>query len=59
MDPALRSHLPADSIAPLMAAVAASLHNVFLGTGVLVLIGFAMTFVLPRGLSPHHAAADK
>jgi hypothetical protein len=42
-----------------MAAVAASLHNVFLGTGVLVLIGFAMTFVLPRGLSPHHAAADK
>ncbi|HEX3973696.1 MAG TPA: MDR family MFS transporter [Stellaceae bacterium] len=59
MDPALRSHLPADSIAPLMAAVAASLHNVFLGTGVLVLLGFAMTFVLPRGLSPHHAAVDK
>jgi predicted MFS family arabinose efflux permease len=58
MDPALRSHLPADAIAPLMAAVAASLHNVFLGTGVLVLIGFAMTFVLPWGLSPHHAARD-
>jgi EmrB/QacA subfamily drug resistance transporter len=59
MDPALRSHLSAGSIAPLMAAVAASLHNVFLGTGMLVLLGLAMTFVLPRGLSPHHAAADK
>jgi hypothetical protein len=55
----LRSHLPADSIEPLMAAVAASLHNVFLGTGVLVLIGFTMTFVLRWGLSPHHAAPDK
>ena len=58
MDPALRNNFPPDAIGPLMAAVAASLHNVFLGTGVLVLIGFAMTFALPWGLSPHHATRD-
>jgi EmrB/QacA subfamily drug resistance transporter len=58
MDPALRSNFPPDAIEPLMAAVAAALHNVFLGTGVLVVIGFAMTFVLPWGLSPHNAARD-
>jgi hypothetical protein len=58
MDPALRSHLPADAIEPLMAAIAAALHNVFIGTSMLVLIGFAVTFALPWGLSPHNAARD-
>lgn len=52
MDPALRSSLPAHQIAPLMAAVAAALHNVYLVSGLLALIGFATTLVLPRGLSP-------
>jgi hypothetical protein len=58
MDPALRSNLPAGEIAPLMTAVAAALHNVYLVTGVLALIGFAVTWALPRGLSPTKTARD-
>lgn len=58
MDPALRSNFPADEIGPLMTAVAAALHNVYLVTGLLVLVGFAVTRVLPRGLSPTNAARD-
>jgi hypothetical protein len=59
MDPALRSNVPADTIEPLMAAIATALHNVFIGTSVLVLIGFAVTFALPWGLSPHNATRDE
>jgi EmrB/QacA subfamily drug resistance transporter len=58
MDPALRSNLPVGEIAPLMTAVAAALHNVYLVTGVLALIGFAVTRALPRGLSPTKTARD-
>jgi EmrB/QacA subfamily drug resistance transporter len=59
MDPALRDHLPADEIGPLMAAIAAALHNVYLVTGVLALVGLAVTWALPRGLSPTNAGQDR
>jgi multidrug resistance protein len=59
MDPALRDNLPAGEIGPLMAAIAAALHNVYLVTGLLALAGFAVTRALPRGLSPTNAARDR
>jgi len=59
MDPALRDHLPADEIGPLMAAIAAALHNVYLVTGVLALVGLLVTRTLPRRLSPTNAARDR
>jgi EmrB/QacA subfamily drug resistance transporter len=59
MDPALRNNFPPDMIGPLMAAIAAALHNVYLVTGVLALAGLAVTWALPRGLSPTNAARDK
>jgi EmrB/QacA subfamily drug resistance transporter len=59
MDPALRDNLPADEIGPLMAAIAAALHNVYLVTGLLALAGFAVTRALPPGLSPTNAARDR
>ncbi len=59
MDPALRDNLPAGEIGPLMAAIAAALHNVYLVTGLLALAGFAVTRALPRGLSPTSAARDR
>jgi hypothetical protein len=42
-----------------MAAIAAALHNVYLVTGILALVGFAVTRTLPRGLSPTRAARDR
>ena len=59
MDPALRDNFPADEIGPLMAAIAAALHNVYLVTGLLALVGLAVTRTLPRGLSPTNAARDR
>jgi EmrB/QacA subfamily drug resistance transporter len=59
MDPALRSNIPAAEFAPLMAAIAAALHNVYLVTFALVLVGFVLTRALPRGLSPNNAPRDK
>ncbi|HEY1505031.1 MAG TPA: MFS transporter [Stellaceae bacterium] len=59
MDPGLRDNLPADEIGPLMAAIAAALHNVYLVTGVLALIGLAVTRTLPRGLSPTNVARGR
>ncbi len=58
MDPELRNNFPADQIAPLMAAVASALHNVYLVTGLLALAGFAVTRALPRGLSPRTSPRD-
>ncbi len=59
MDPALRDNFPPAEIGPLMAAIAAALHNVYLVTGLLALAGLAVTRALPRGLSPTNAARDK
>src|SRR6185437_2139287 len=59
MDPNLRDNFPASEIEPLMAAIAAALHNVYLVTGALALIGLAVTRALPRGLSPTNAARDR
>ena len=59
MDPALRDNFPPSEIAPLMAAIAAALHNVYLVTGALALVGLAVTWALPRGLSPTSAARDR
>jgi EmrB/QacA subfamily drug resistance transporter len=58
MDPALRDNFPATELGPLMAAIAAALHNVYLVTGLLALAGLAVTRALPRGLSPTNAARD-
>jgi EmrB/QacA subfamily drug resistance transporter len=59
MDPALRQNFPPDEIGPLMAAIASALHNVYLVTGLLALAGLAVTWALPRGLSPTNAARDR
>ncbi|HWE74334.1 MAG TPA: MFS transporter [Stellaceae bacterium] len=59
MDPALRDNFPAAELGPLMAAIAAALHNVYLVTGLLALAGLAVTRALPRGLSPTNAARDR
>jgi hypothetical protein len=59
MDPALRDNFTAAELGPLMAAIAAALHNVYLVTGVLAVAGLVVTRVLPRGLSPTNAARDR
>ena len=43
-------------IGPLMAAIAAALHNVYLVAGALALAGLAGTWALRCGLSPTNAA---
>ena len=46
-------------IGPHMAAIATALHNVYLVTGVLALVGLAVIWALPRGLSPTNALRDR
>ena len=52
MDPALRQSLPEAAVAPLVSAMAAALHNVYVIQGLAVLIMLATGFCLPAGLSP-------
>jgi len=52
MDPALRESLPDSAIAPLVAAMAAALHNVYVIQGLMVLVLLATGFCLPSGLNP-------
>lgn len=52
MDPALRRTLAAADLAPLMQAVAAGLHQVYLIVFLLILVILTMALCLPKGLSP-------
>jgi hypothetical protein len=59
MDPALRRSLSAAELAPLMQAVAAGLHEVYLIVFVLILVILTMSLSLPAGLSPIRGAYPK
>jgi EmrB/QacA subfamily drug resistance transporter len=52
MDPALRQSLPPSTIAPLVAAMASALHNVYVIQAVVVLVMLTTAICLPAGLSP-------
>jgi hypothetical protein len=52
MSPATREGLGAGEIARLSSAVAAALHEVYLGAGLLAAIAVLLVFRLPRGLGP-------
>lgn len=52
MDPALRQSLSDAAAAPLVSAMAAALHNVYVIQGLVVLVMLATAFCLPAGLSP-------
>lgn len=52
MDPSLRESLPQATIAPLISAMAAALHNVYVIQGLVVVVMLATGFCLPSGLSP-------
>lgn len=52
MDPALRQSLPETAVAPLVSAMGAALHNVYLIQGLATVIMLATAFCLPAGLSP-------
>ena len=52
LDPTLRRSMTSAEIAPLMSAIAEGIHHVYLITGLLVLMVFAMGIALPAGLSP-------
>lgn len=52
LDPALRQILPVGDIAPLSAAIAAALHDVYLIQGAFALVLLVAALCLPAGLSP-------
>ncbi len=52
MDPALRVTLPQSALVPLVDAMAAALHNVYVIQGLATLVMLATAFFLPAGLSP-------
>jgi len=58
LDPEQRARMPDEIAAPLMRAVAESLHNVYLINGLLALVLLALAFRLPKRLGVNHAAAD-
>jgi EmrB/QacA subfamily drug resistance transporter len=57
MEPSLRQGLGADQIARLAAAVAASLHEVYLVVTVIAALTLAVSLFFPAGLSPTRPAA--
>ena len=59
MDPALRAGLPAAEIGPLMRAIAAGLHHVYLIDGLIALAVMATPFWMPVGLSPVRSARER
>lgn len=61
MDPALRATLDQAEAAPVIAALAHSLHNVYLLSGLFAVVVFVLAFRVPAGLSPrsHSAAAQE
>ena len=59
MDPMLRANFPPSEFASLTLAIAEALRHVYWAAGIIVLIGFATTFGLPRGLSPTKGAREK
>ncbi len=59
MDPAQRGTIAADMIAPLTAAIARGLHDVYIITALLGLGVLATALMLPRGLNPRHSAAGR
>lgn len=52
LEPARRANLNAETVARLSAAIAGSLHEVYVIAGVLAVLALAMTILLPAGLSP-------
>lgn len=52
MDPALRDTLPQAAVAPLVSAMAAALHNVYVIQGLATVLMLATAICLPAGLSP-------
>jgi hypothetical protein len=59
MDPAQRGTIAADAIAPLTAAIARGLHDVYIITALLGLGVLATALMLPRGLNPRHDVAGR
>ena len=59
MDPALRRSLPEATVAPLVSAMAAALHNVYVIQGLVVLVLLATAFCLPAGLNPLKTAHEQ
>jgi EmrB/QacA subfamily drug resistance transporter len=57
MDPTLRDKLSAQEIGPVMGAIADAVHNVYIVSGVLVLVILAAGFFLPKGLGPTRRAS--
>jgi MFS family permease len=58
MEPLQRAGLGAASVERLAAAVAASLHQVYLVTGLLALAALALSLMFPAGVNPHHGRKD-
>jgi MFS family permease len=59
LDPTLRQSLAANEIGPLMTAIGAGIHHVYLITGILVLGVLATALSLPARLSPLRGAAKE
>jgi EmrB/QacA subfamily drug resistance transporter len=59
LDPTLRRSMTSDAIAPLMSAIAEGIHNVYLITGVLVLVVLLVAVTMPAGLSPIRGIAKR
>ena len=59
LDPTLRQGMTSAETAPLMTAIAEGIHNVYLITGILVLMVLLMGISMPAGLSPIRGIAKR
>ena len=57
LDATSRAAMPAAEAAHLTSVVAASLHNAYLLAGVFAVLTLAVSWFLPKGLSPRHPTA--